>query len=54
MNRIKTTRVRNLIRDCQYWRSCDEEELFKAALDKLINAAGKDHPLVQDYLSIIK
>lgn len=54
MNRIKTTRVRNPIRDCQYWRSCGDEELFKEALDKLINAAGEDHPLVQDYLRIIK
>ena len=54
MNRIKTTRIRNLIRDCQYWRSCGEEELFREVLDKLIKAAGEDHPLVQDYLRIIK
>ena len=53
MKRIKTTRVKKLIQDCQYWKSCGESELFEAALAKLIEAAGEDHPLVVDYLKTI-
>jgi hypothetical protein len=54
MKRIKITRVKKLIQDCQYWKSCEEfAELFEAALAKLIEAAGEDHPLVVDYLKTI-
>ena len=53
MKRIKPTRVRRLIADCNYWLTSNEEELFREDLDKLLKAAGQDHPLVIQYLDYL-
>lgn len=53
MKRIKTVRVRRLIADCDYWLTSNEEELFQESLDKLLEAAGQDHPLVVQYLDYL-
>lgn len=53
MKRIKTKRVQKLIADCNYWLASNEEELFQESLNKLLEAAGQDHPLVIQYLDYL-
>lgn len=50
MKRIKTARVQKLIQDCRYWGSMGDYELLNESIKTLINEAGDDHPLVQEYL----